>query len=159
MFRADGKTPTSCNILAWEKALRHENQCMPAVARAFLGHSTGCQRVCLDFWHSTLGARQPKLGKPIGAVASRIYAVSWKRQQIDLTRLAKLRWVDKIQIDVLAHLFGVSRTYLVKQLGTIRANPDLVKCRHARRLIKLKERRFTGENTKVVFANSHNSNV
>ena len=159
MFRADGKPPTSCNILAWEKALRHENQCMPAVARAFLGHSTGCQRVCRDFRQSQNGAGRPKLGKPIGAVASRIYAVSWKRQQIDLTRLAKLRWVDKLQIDVLTQLFGVSRTLLVKQLGIIRANPNLVTHGPTRRLIKLKERRFTDVNTRDVFDHSQKSDA
>lgn len=48
-----------------------------------------------------------------------------------------------MQVDALVYKFGVGRTFLIKQLGIIRANPDLVKHGSARRLLKLKEKRFT----------------
>ena len=92
-----------------------------------------------------IGADQTTLNKPTEAAVSRIYAISWKRQYIDLSKLAKLRWVDKLQVDDIAIIMGVGRTFLIKQLSLIKAYPNLVKHGPARRLLKLKEKRFVGK--------------
>jgi hypothetical protein len=90
------------------------------------------------------GAGWAKLVEPNPAAVSRRYAVSWKRQEIDLTELAISRWVEKLSMDALAEKFGVGRTFLVAQIKVVRENPDLVQNGPARKLVKLKERRFRG---------------
>jgi hypothetical protein len=47
-------------------------------------------------------------------------------------------------MDDLVAKFGVGRTFLVSSLGLIRKNPDLVQNGRARRLVKLKAKRFHG---------------
>ena len=48
-------------------------------------------------------------------------------------------------MDDLVEHFNVGRTFLVAELGRIRANPDLVRDGAARRLVKLKEKKFGGK--------------
>ena len=36
------------------------------------------------------------------------YSVLWKRQEIDLAELAKLRWADNLTVNQLARYFGKS---------------------------------------------------
>jgi hypothetical protein len=91
------------------------------------------------------GAGNARVGEPIGAAVSRRYAISWKRQELDLTELAKLRWVERRTVDDLVKHFNVGRAFLVAELGRIKANPDLVRDGAARRLVKLKEKRFFGK--------------
>jgi hypothetical protein len=91
-----------------------------------------------------IGAGWAKLIEPNPAAVSRRYAVSWKRQELDLTELAISRWVEKRSMGALAKKFGVGRTFLVAQIGVIRGNPDQVKHGLASKLVKLKERRFRG---------------
>ena len=91
------------------------------------------------------GAGNGRVDEPPGASVSRRYAISWKRQELDLTELAKLRWIERRTVDDLVKHFKVGRTFLVVELGRIRANPDLVRDGAARRLAKLKEKRFFGK--------------
>ena len=49
-----------------------------------------------------------------------------ERQAIDLTELAKRRWIDKWTIEKLAKHFGFGRTRIKNFLGQIRETPDLV---------------------------------
>jgi len=94
-----------------------------------------------------IGAGWAKLVEPNPAAVSRRYGVSWKRQEVDLTELAISRWVEKLSMDALAQKFGVSRTFAISQIKVIRGNPDLVMHGPARKLVKLKERRFRGKPT------------
>lgn len=52
-------------------------------------------------------------------------------------------------MDDLVKHFNVGRTFLVAELGRIKANPDLVRDGAARRLVKLKEKRFFGKTERV----------
>ena len=92
-----------------------------------------------------IGAGDGKLGKPTGATVSRRYSISWKRQELDLTELAKLRWIERLSMDALAKKFGVGRTFLVAELGRIQKDPNLVLDGAARCLVKLKRKRFFGD--------------
>jgi len=51
----------------------------------------------------------------------REYAVLWKRQEIDLAELAKLRWVDNWQVKHLAQHFGVGRTAIGNHLRQLKS--------------------------------------
>jgi hypothetical protein len=91
-----------------------------------------------------IGAGDGKVIEQSGAVVSRRYAISWKRQELDLTELAKSRWIERLTVDDLALKFKVGRSFVVSELARIRREPNLVLDGSARRLVKLKERRFLG---------------
>lgn len=56
---------------------------------------------------------------------SRWYEIQWRKQEIDLTELAKRRWIDKWSIERLADHFGFGTTRIKVYLNRIRENPDL----------------------------------
>jgi len=55
----------------------------------------------------------------------RWYEIQWRRQEIDLTELAKRRWIDKWAIERLAEHFGFGPTRIKFFLSRIKDNPDL----------------------------------
>lgn len=50
-------------------------------------------------------------------------AALWKREQLDLAELARLRWVEKWRYERLAGHFGVSRSTVRDAIRGIKANP------------------------------------
>ena len=64
------------------------------------------------------------------------YQIEWRKQGIDLTELAKRRWIDKMQIDELAQKFGRGSTQIKFHLNRISANPNLVNISLNRQLRK-----------------------
>lgn len=53
---------------------------------------------------------------------------------MDLTELAKLRWIERGAVDDLVNHFNVGSVFLVAEFGRLNANPDLVCDGAARRL-------------------------
>ena len=60
---------------------------------------------------------------------TRGYEIQWRRQDIDLTELAKRRWIEKWSIEKLAEHFKCGPTFVKKSLRKIKANPDLAKAK------------------------------
>ena len=54
------------------------------------------------------------------------YALVWKRDVIDYTELASKRWVERLSMVRIAADMGLGRTAVIRHLGKIRCNPDLV---------------------------------
>lgn len=71
------------------------------------------------------------------------YTVAW-RETIDLTELARKRWVEKLSMDRIAVDLGWGRTAVVRHLGKIRANPSLVKDGQVRLRIHRTKCKFLG---------------
>jgi hypothetical protein len=69
---------------------------------------------------------------------SAFYEVTWKRK-VDYAELASKRWVEKLSIKTIAAQTGMGRTAVVKYIGDIRRNPDLIKDNKIRSLIRLKK--------------------
>lgn len=67
------------------------------------------------------------------------YNVAWKKDNLDLTELARLRWIEKWKIERIAEYFGRSPNFIKKGLRKIEANPDLAKIQ----LAKCKKRPWT----------------
>jgi len=91
---------------------------------------------CFGDGHATLSAQAV-------LVVSYYYAISWK-QTIDYTVLARKRWVDKLSMDTLAVEFGMGRTTVIRHLGIIHADPDLIRDGKVRSMIKSRKYRFMG---------------
>jgi hypothetical protein len=49
----------------------------------------------------------------------------WKKEQIDLAELVRLRWVEKWRYERLAERFGVGRTTVRDLIRQIKASPAL----------------------------------
>ena len=49
----------------------------------------------------------------------------WKKEQLDLAELARLRWVEKWKYERLAEYFGVGRTTVRDHIRAIKAKPGL----------------------------------
>lgn len=47
--------------------------------------------------------------------------VSWKKEQVDTVRLAKLRWVDKWSYEQIAAEFGIGRTKVIAELRRVKS--------------------------------------
>lgn len=58
-----------------------------------------------------------------GPVVSESYKVTWERKRLDLTELARLRWVEGWKVSRLADYFEVSRTAVKERLRSIKNNP------------------------------------
>lgn len=72
------------------------------------------------------------------------YAGACKRDTIDLTELARKRWVEKLSMDRIAADLGWGRTAVIAYLGKIRENPDLVKDGQVRLRIHRRKNKFIG---------------
>jgi hypothetical protein len=75
---------------------------------------------------------------------SRDYAAIWKKDAIDLTELAHKRWIEKWTMDRIAAHFGCGRTAVVRHIGRLRANPELIEDGVARSRVKSRKHRFMG---------------
>ncbi len=51
------------------------------------------------------------------------YKLAWEREYLDLTELARLRWVEGWKVARLADYFEVSRTAIKERLRAIKSNP------------------------------------
>ena len=54
------------------------------------------------------------------------YSFVWTKNKIDLTELASKRWVERWSINKITAHFGFGRTFIVRKLGQLRRNPDLI---------------------------------
>ena len=52
-------------------------------------------------------------------------AALWKKEQIDLAELARLRWVEKWKYERLAEHFGIGRTTVRDFIRQIKTNPAI----------------------------------
>lgn len=54
---------------------------------------------------------------------SQAYSQSWERECLDLTELARRRWIENWEIRRLAKHFGISATAVKERLRSIKKNP------------------------------------
>ncbi len=78
------------------------------------------------------------------------YPLAWNKDKIDLNDLAQKRWGDRWAVDKLASHFGWGRTLVVRILGQIKANPDLIEDGAIRSRIKSRKYRLMGSNDRMV---------
>lgn len=69
------------------------------------------------------GAVRPNLVEPGHTTLNSFIAVSWAKENLDLTELARLRWVERWSIKQLAAHLGLSTTATKSRLRRIRKNP------------------------------------
>lgn len=77
-----------------------------------------------------------KLQELGGPTISQAYKLTWEREYLDLTELARLRWVKEWKIERLADYFGVSRTAVKERLRSLERNPKRIGIRIPRRIIR-----------------------
>ncbi len=67
-----------------------------------------------------------KLPELAGAVVSTTYKLHWeqKREYLDLTELARLRWIERWSIGRLARYFGLSKPCVKERLRRARREPS-----------------------------------
>jgi len=70
--------------------------------------------------------------------------VIWIKNKIDLQDLAVKRWVDRLSMDELARHFDCGRTAIVRKVGQLKRNPDLILDGRARSHVKSRKHRFMG---------------
>ena len=87
----------------------------PRYASQFLGHFSS--HTCIN------GGGCAKLQELSGPVVSLVYKLAWEREYLDLTELARLRWVEGWKVSRLADYFEVSRTAIKERLRAIKSNP------------------------------------
>ncbi len=72
-------------------------------------------------WGAPLfGGGGPNLVEPQALTVSIGRKVAWRKDRVDLTELAKLRWVDKWTIERLAKHFGLGTTSIKMNLRQLR---------------------------------------
>ena len=74
----------------------------------------------------SIGGVHAKLQEPSGPTVSQAYSHSWEREYLDLTELARLRYIKNWKIDQLAAHFKATPTAIKERLRTARENPDRV---------------------------------
>ncbi|MDG0818069.1 hypothetical protein [Bdellovibrio svalbardensis] len=75
---------------------------------------------------------------------SKTYTTIWKKEAIDLAELAQKRWVEKWTIEKIAAHMGWGRTAVVRYLGRLKANPDLILDGRVRSHVKSRKYRVMG---------------
>ncbi|MGZ3805934.1 MAG: hypothetical protein ACXVB4_17085 [Pseudobdellovibrionaceae bacterium] len=70
-----------------------------------------------------VGGGCAKLQELSGPTISQTYKLAWEREYLDLTELARLRWVEGWKIMRLADYFEISLTTVKERLRTIKKNP------------------------------------
>jgi hypothetical protein len=76
---------------------------------------------------------------------SAFYEVAWKRK-VDYAGLASKRWIEKLSIKTIAAQTGMGRTAVVKYIGDIRRNPDLIKDGRLRGIVSRRKKQIVGKN-------------
>jgi hypothetical protein len=72
------------------------------------------------------------------------HSIVWTKDNIDLQDLAIKRWVDRLSMDEIALYFDCGRTTVVRKLGQLKCNPDLIVDGRARSHAKSRKYRFMG---------------
>ncbi len=69
-----------------------------------------------------IGGGYVKLLELGGPAISMAYKIAWERIYLDLTELARLRWIENWKVENLARHFEVSRTAVKERLRAIKSN-------------------------------------
>ena len=72
------------------------------------------------------GGVSAKLQELRGPTISQAYKATWEQEYLDLTELARLRWIEKWKIKKLAEHFFISVTAVEQRLKSIKRNPSRV---------------------------------
>lgn len=72
------------------------------------------------------------------------HSIVWTKDNIDLQDLAIKRWVERLNVKKLAAHFNCGRTTVIRKIGYLRKNPDLIQDGVARSHIKSRKYRFMG---------------
>ena len=72
------------------------------------------------------------------------YRIVWTKDRIDLAELASKRWGEKWSLEQITKHFGYGRTAVVRKIGQIKKNPDLILDGKIRSMIKTCKHRFMG---------------
>lgn len=67
---------------------------------------------------------------------SEAYHQSWEREYLNLTELARLRWIERWKLERLAEHFGVSLTAIKERLRAIKTNPERVSVQIPKKVIR-----------------------
>ncbi len=73
------------------------------------------------------------------------YHLAWTKHDIDLQDLAIKRWVERHNMEELAAHFNCGRTVIIRKIGYLRKNPDLIRDGVARSHLKSRKYRFIGK--------------
>lgn len=65
-------------------------------------------------------AKLHELGGPVVSIA---YKLSWEREYLDLSELARLRWIEHWKIEKLAEYFEASPTAIKERLRRLKKRP------------------------------------
>lgn len=68
------------------------------------------------------GGGCPKVLEPKTLTVRRFYPIQWKRDKVNLTELANLRWIEKWRIERIAAHLGLGTTKVKRELAGIRSN-------------------------------------
>ncbi len=90
-----------------------------------------------------IGEGCDNLVEPSALSCNSFYTVAWKRE-LDYTELARKRWVDRLSMDRIAAEMDWGRTAVIRYLGMIRVNPNLVKDGALRLRIHRRKHKFMG---------------
>ena len=72
------------------------------------------------------------------------YHLVWTKVKINLSELASKRWVERMNMEQLAEYFKCGRTLIVRKLGYLKKNPDLIEDGKARSHVKSRKHRLMG---------------
>ena len=72
------------------------------------------------------------------------YPVEWTKDKLDLQELASKRWVERMNMEQLAVHFKCGRTVIVRKLGQLRRDHDLIADGKARSHAKSRKYRLMG---------------
>ena len=75
------------------------------------------------FYTGEIGVPWPNLPEPDRLVVKASYQVSWERETLNLAELARLRWIEKWQIERIAIELGYTVSGIKAALARIKADP------------------------------------
>jgi len=76
---------------------------------------------------SKLGGGYAKVQELSGPTISQVYKLTWEREYLDLTKLARLRWIEGWKIQELANYFMVSQSAIKERIRSLKKNPNRAK--------------------------------
>lgn len=77
-------------------------------------------------------------------IVSTDYQLVWTKDKINLSELASKRWVERMNMEQLAEYFNCGCTLIVRKLGYLKKNPDLIEDGKARSHVKSSKYRLMG---------------
>jgi|GEM_PF-7032823 hypothetical protein len=97
------------------------------------------------FWEvEKLGEGHAKILETSVLSVAECHSIVWTKDNIDLQDLAIKRWVERLNMDKLAAHFNCGRTVIIRKIGYLRKNPDLIRDGVARSHVKSRKYRFMG---------------